>query len=167
MSYSATRTEELSHSEIEVLEALRTWVASVQCERDPLAAILGRFDDVGLPAKLAFSMHSLMRMFSHAVRRFIDVRCVRCTNLSPDEARFIEALSVLQRSGIATKPMAEMLTPTGLRVMMPRMSALATEFAEQGIRLPVRMWDYKALEANAAPLQDPVTISSETPPTFH
>lgn len=129
--------DQLRTAELLVVAVLRLWAAPL---REPdrmhphwqngfLAA------DVGEDGLAAFDR--LMRVVLATARHPLDLRCPHCPHLGEDEARLLDAVSLLQQRchAEAAAIMDGWLPPSAARVAMPAAVALAVALGEAGLRL--------------------------------
>ncbi|WP_420349092.1 hypothetical protein [Pelagibius sp.] len=148
---SAPDWQSLSLPERHLAGGVRLWVQAFRQDQDPLAAVRMHFasrtaSDPGL------SLHAVLRNTTLAATRSIDVRCLRCPGLSPDEARLLGAIAWLQREQVEPAELAlgSWLPRAALRLSLDAARGLAGSLAREGYLLPLRDWDYAALEARTA-----------------
>jgi len=130
-----------------IVWGMRAWVACIksgQCPETCLREAYGRF---GVLAA-ASSLDALMQVIRQATTRIIDVRCVNCPHLSPDEARLLQAFAALQQREPTTAWMAlgSWLPPQTASFALGPADGLARLFAAAGWVLPQRAWDLDTLQ---------------------
>ncbi|NIA70846.1 hypothetical protein HBA54_19795 [Pelagibius litoralis] len=147
-----TGRQGLTAAEQHLLTGLRLWVQAFKEDDEPLEAVRRHFGqqadvDPGL------SLHAILRNTTLTALRPIDVRCRNCPGLSPDEARLLDCIAWLQRGAAepATAALAAWLPPSALRLSLGAARSLATGLMLDNRVLPLRDWDYPALEAAAHP----------------
>lgn len=147
-----TDWQSLTASERHVVSGLRLWVDAFKNDEDPLNCLRRLFGRPGA-ADPALSLHTILRNTTLSALRSIDVRCRKCPGLSPDEARLLDCLAWLQREmpEPATAALAAWLPPAALRLSLDAARGLASGLMLDGQILPLRDWDYVALEAAAHP----------------
>ena len=100
------------------------------------------FDDVthhafarfGL-SRSALAIDSLMTVVAASAARSIDIRCVQCRLLSPDEALLVDAMAAAQSGGlfVATVALRQLMPGTAARAALPHLVDLARDFSEAGM----------------------------------
>ena len=151
-----TRSGDLTPDETLLLQAIRIWVSCAKEDRCGGPALMEHLAAHGA-ANAGASLHGILYNCSVAATRAIDVRCRRCPNLSPDEARLLHAVACGQRSltAPAAALLAEWLAPAAVRLTIDAVVGAGRELGAAGVALPWRAWDFAALERLSAP-----------PPTF-
>lgn len=183
---AAAGTEDLRPGERAVVAATRAWVAAFRGQEDALGAARGAFtrqfngdgmlwgdrrsgDGAGL------SLHAVLRNTTLAATRSVDVRCPACPDLSPDEARLLEAVAWLQRDSAAPAEAAlgDWLPPAAVRLSLGAARGLALALLVAELPLPRRNWDFEALAdalhpQHASPDEaSPQPARSSRAPTVH
>ncbi|WP_299397937.1 hypothetical protein [Pelagibius sp.] len=138
----------LSPPERHLTGGVRLWVQAFRSDQDPLAAVRLHFGSRA-SADAGLSLHAVLRNTTLAATRAVDVRCLRCPGLSPDEARLLDAIAWLQReqTEAAAAALAHWLPGAALRLSLDAARGLGAALAQDGYILPLRDWDYAALEA--------------------
>lgn len=114
--------------------AVRSWVQAFKTGQS--------FDDVthqtfarfGL-SRSALAIDSLMTVLAASASRSIDIRCVQCRLLSPDEALLIDAMAAAQSGGfiVATVALRQMMPGTAARAALPHLVDLARDLGAAGM----------------------------------
>lgn len=145
---TAADWQTLSLPERHLTGGVRLWVQAFRSDQDPLAAVRLHFGSRA-SADAGLSLHAVLRNTTLAATRAVDVRCLRCPGLSPDEARLLDAIARLQREHdeAATVALASWLPGAALRLSLEAARGLGAALAQDGYILPLRDWDYAALEA--------------------
>jgi hypothetical protein len=114
--------------------AVRSWVQAFKSKQS--------FDDVthqtfarfGL-SRSALAIDSLMTVLAASAARSIDIRCVQCRLLSPDEALLIDAMAAAQSGGffVATVALRQLMPGTAARAALPHLVDLARDLGEAGM----------------------------------
>jgi hypothetical protein len=131
--------------------AVRSWVQAFKAKES--------FDDVthqtfarfGL-SRAARAIDSLMTVIAASAARSIDIRCMQCRLLSPDEALLIDAMAAAQSGGyfVATVALRQLMPGTAARAALTHLVALARDLSEAGlVAKPIP--PYAGLAAPAAP----------------
>lgn len=148
----ASDWQDLTLAERHLLGGCRLWVQAYRKKQDPLAALRLHFGqrpaiDPGL------SLHAILRNTTLTATRPVDVRCLRCPGLSPDEARLLASVAHLQYDSTeaAKAALGDWLPPSALRMTLDAARGLATALAMTCDALPLRAWDFAALEKAAHP----------------
>ena len=152
---SVDRSEALTPDETLVLQGIRIWVACAKKNRCGGHDLLEHLSAHGA-ANAAPSLHGILYNSSVAATRPIDVRCRRCPNLSPDEARMIHAIACAQRNlrGRAFELLSGWLPVAAVRLTVDAVMCAGVELARTAVVLPWRAWDFAALERSAPPPHD-------------
>ncbi len=139
------RVSQLRTAELFALAAARLWVADFLKQGEEAAS--GRpcwrsgfvAADLDEPTVTAFDQ--LFQAFAAGATRQIEFRCPNCPRLSPDEQRFLEALSLLQRDRrpAAEAILAGWLAPAARRVALDAAHAVAGAMVDVGLTLPWRI----------------------------
>jgi hypothetical protein len=136
--------------------AVRSWVQAFKAKQS--------FDDVthrtfarfGL-SRSALAIDSLMTVLAASAARSIDIRCVQCRLLSPDEALLIDAMAAAQSGGffVATVALRQLMPGTAARTALPHLVDLARDLSEAGMVA-------KPIPPSAGM---PATAAAEAPPS--
>jgi len=130
--------------------AVRSWVQAFKSKQS--------FDDVthqtfarfGL-SRSALAIDNLMTVLAASASRSIDIRCVQCRLLSPDEALLIDAMAAAQSGGyfVATVALRQLMPGTAARAALPHLVDLSRDLSEAGmVAKPIP--PYAGLAASAA-----------------
>ena len=149
---SVTRTGDLTADETLVLQAIRIWVTCAKENRCGGPELMEHLAAHGA-ANAGPSLHGILYNSSVAATRSIDVRCRRCPNLSPDEARLLHAIACGQRrlAERAFALLSEWLPHAAVRLTIDAVICAGRELGASGVALPWRAWDFPALERLSAP----------------
>jgi hypothetical protein len=149
---SVARASELTVDEVLVLQAVRIWV---KCAREDRCGWPDMMDHLAAngAGNAASSLHGVLYNSSVAAARGIDVRCPRCPNLSPDEARLLHAIACGQRRLTASvrELLSSWLSPAAVRLTMDAVLGAGRELQLSRVVLPLRTWDFTQLEQSALP----------------
>jgi hypothetical protein len=109
---------------------VRSWVQALKARQDFNRVAGDAFARFNL-APSAAALEDLMTMIAASAARMIDIRCIRCPALSPDEAILIAALASAQRNEyfMATLLLRKMLPGTAARIALPHLVDLARDLA--------------------------------------
>lgn len=142
----------LTPDETLVLQGIRIWVSCAKENRCGGHDLLQHLSANGA-ANAAPSLHGILYNSSVAATRPIDVRCRRCPNLSPDEARMIHAVACAQRNlkTRAFELLSGWLPVAAVRLTIDAVMCAGAELANAAVVLPWRAWDFAALERLSAP----------------
>lgn len=154
---SVERSTALTPDETLVLQGIRIWVTCAKENRCGGHDLLEYLSAHGA-ANAAPSLHGLLYNSSVAATRPLDVRCRRCQHLSPDEARMIHAVACAQRHlrASAFELLSGWLPPAAVRLTIDAVMCAGIELAGAAVVLPLRAWDFSALEKLSAPPPHPV-----------
>jgi hypothetical protein len=139
--------------------ALRSWVQAFKSKQS--------FDDVthrtfarfGL-SRSALAIDSLMTVLAASAARSIDIRCVQCRLLSPDEALLIDAMAAAQSGGyfVATVALRQLMPGTAARAALPHLVDLSRDLSEAGmVAKPIP--PYAGLAAPTSAAEMPISTS--------
>ncbi len=128
--------EALRFAEQFTVWAIRVWVKAVQGKAPPGRLLEEGFEVAGCEAALS-PLHGLMRTLAVAAERSIDVRCINCRHVSPDEVSFLRAIAGFQRGcyGEGAMLIAGYLPPAAARTAIDHAAALAGHLASAGLLL--------------------------------
>jgi hypothetical protein len=124
------RTEELDAAGQFLLWGMRSWLLAYRQGKDQPSAYRGIAGEGFLRAGVPQAMELIDDVFSAlaaAALREIDVRCLRCAYVSPDEALLLGAVAASQRKqhGIAWSALTQLLPPAAARATLPSLISLA------------------------------------------
>jgi hypothetical protein len=136
--------------------ALRAWVQAFKSSESFDAVTHQGFTRFGLQAS-ALALDGVMTVLAASASRPIDIRCINCRYLSPDEAILLDAVAAAQaeRHFTATVELRKTMPGTAARVALPHVADLARDLARAGMRLnssAVRNVDWSP-EERTAPAQ--------------
>jgi hypothetical protein len=128
--------EQLSFAGQLLVWGMRHWVTALKTQRDFAAMTGDGFDQFGLGAA-GQSLDELFKTIAVSAVRQIDVRCVKCSRISEDEALLLDCLAAAQESRLplAYAGILEILPPAAARHAMPCLISLAKIFAHAGLML--------------------------------
>ena len=114
--------------------ALRSWVQAFKSKESFDDVTHQTFARIGL-SRAALAIDSLMTVLAASASRSIDIRCVQCRLLSPDEALLIDAMAAAQSGGffVATVALRQLMPGTAARAALPHLVDLARDFGEAGM----------------------------------
>jgi hypothetical protein len=149
---SVTRSAALTPDETLLLQSVRIWVSAAKEDRCGGPELMEHLAAHGA-ANAGASLHGILYNCAVAATRAIDMRCRRCPNLSPDEARLLQAIACGQRGlrAGAAEPLAAWLPPAAVRLTVDAVIAAGRELGASGVDLPRRAWDFGVLERLAEP----------------
>lgn len=158
----------LSAGEQTIVTGIRLWVHVLKRKGDPLAALRTHFAFHCIP-DAAMSLNAILDHSRMSATRSIDVRCPKCPGLSPDEARMLHAVALLQRDdrAAASAELSSWLPPAVVRLTLFAVDGLARAMTVAHTRLPLRNWRF---EDNAMPADGSASASSAdmpATPTLH
>jgi hypothetical protein len=123
--------------------AVRSWVQAFKSKESPVReGGHESFDDVTHQAfarfglsRSALAIDSLMTVVAASASRSIDIRCVQCRLLSPDEALLIDAMAAAQSGGffVATVALRQLMPGTAARAALPHLVDLARDLGSAGM----------------------------------
>lgn len=134
-----TSKEELTDTERLLVWAVRVWVAHHKAGAVPCRGYSYAFTRVGL-ADAPLLLHRLMQMVAAHARRGIDVRCIGCPQVSPDEGRVLTALAAAQRGDLtaAQAPLRDLMEVAAVNWAHAVLATLAAQMTAPEHRLPLR-----------------------------
>jgi len=114
--------------------ALRSWVQAFKAKQsfeDVTHHTFARFN----LSRSALAIDGLMTVIAASAARSIDIRCVPCRLLSPDEALLIDAMAAAQNGGffVATVALRQLMPGTAARAALPHLVDLARDFGDAGM----------------------------------
>ena len=114
--------------------AIRSWVQAFKSQESFDAVTHQTFARFGL-SRSALAIDSLMTVLAASASRSIDIRCVQCRLLSPDEALLIDAMAAAQSGGffVATVALRQLMPGTAARAALPHLVDLARDFGAAGM----------------------------------
>jgi len=119
-----------------VVWALRAWVQAFKSSESFDAVTHHGFTRFGLQAS-ARALDGAMTVLAASASRPIDIRCVNCRYLSPDEAILLDAVAAAQadRHFVATVALRKTMPGTAARIALPHVADLARDLSRAGMRL--------------------------------
>jgi len=114
--------------------AVRSWVQALKAKQS--------FDDITHQAFARFGLSQsaaaldrMMTVLAASASRSIDIRCVQCRLLSPDEAVVLDAMAAAQSGGffVATVALRQLMPGTAARAALPHLVDLARDFGQAGM----------------------------------
>jgi hypothetical protein len=134
------RADELDFAGQFLLWGMRAWLIAHRQGQDRPSADRGIAGEGFLRAGVPQGMELIDDIFSAlaaAAVRQIDVRCPRCTYVSPDEALLLGAVAASQRTqhGVAWSALTQLLPPAAARTALPSLISLAVLLREAELTL--------------------------------
>ncbi len=122
-----------------VVWALRAWVQAFKSRGSFDAVAHHGFTRFGLQAS-ALALDGAMTVLAASASRPIDIRCIHCRYLSPDEATLLDAVAAAQaeRHFLATVELRKTMPGTAARLALPHVVDLGRDLARAGMRLNSR-----------------------------
>jgi len=119
-----------------IVWSLRNWVQAFKARNDFDVATGGTFERFGLTAA-ALALDRMMTVLAAAAARPIDIRCIRCRYLSPDEALLVEAVGAAQAENffLATVALRKLMPGSAARLALPHAADLARDLDAAGMML--------------------------------
>jgi hypothetical protein len=137
--------------------SLRSWVQAFKSGRDFEGVTTGTYARFGLAAA-AGALDRAMTLLAASTTRCIDIRCVPCRYLSPDELMLMDAVAAAQREGffLATVILRKLVPGTAARAMLSPIVDLARDLKVAGLAVspptaPMRAQAAAIAELAAAP----------------
>lgn len=114
--------------------AVRSWVHAFKSKQSFDDVTHNTFARFGL-SRSALAVDSLMTVLAASASRSIDIRCVQCRLLSPDEALLIDAMAAAQSGGyfVATVALRQLMPGTAARAALPHLVDLSRDLSEAGM----------------------------------
>lgn len=115
---------------------IRNWVTALKREGDFAALTGDAFERFGL-GTASQSLDELFQLIAVSATRQIDIRCVKCRQISEDEALLLDCIAAAQedRLPLAYAGILEILPPAAARHAMPTLISLAKIIAHAGLTL--------------------------------
>ncbi|HVI86973.1 MAG TPA: hypothetical protein VM659_01665 [Dongiaceae bacterium] len=134
---------------------MRHWVTALKSGQDFAAMTGDGFAQFGL-ADAGQSLDDLFQMIAVSAARQIDIRCVKCQRVSPDEQLLLDCLAAAQDGDLPLgyAGLLEILPPAAARHAMPTLISLAKITAHVGLVL-------RAVQK--VPPQTSISPATETP----
>jgi len=119
-----------------VVWALRAWVQAFKSSESFDAVTHHGFTRFGLQAS-ARALDGAMTVLAASASRPIDIRCINCRYLSPDEAILLDAVAAAQadRHFVATVALRKIMPGTSARIALPHVADLARDLSRACMRL--------------------------------
>ena len=116
--------------------SVRNWVQAFKARSDFDVVTGGTFERFGLAAA-ASALDRMMTVLAAAATRPIDIRCLRCRYLSPDEALLMEAVAAAQAENffLATVALRKLMPGSAARLALPHAADLARDLHAAGMML--------------------------------
>jgi hypothetical protein len=119
-----------------VVWALRSWVQAFKASESFDVVTHHGFTRFGLRAS-ALAIDGAMTVLAASASRLIDIRCINCRYVSPDETILLDAVAAAQseRHFLATVALRKTMPGTAARIALPHVVDLARDLARAGMRL--------------------------------
>ena len=143
---------QLKQSEQTVVTAIRLWAQLYRNGKDGLATAVDHFAYHNA-AIAGYYLDTILHLIAvSTMQHVVDVRCLKCPHLSPDEARFLEAIAAFQhgKTDVSQTSLSSGLPRTAKRCMAQPMRSLAFALIEGKLYLPKRKWDFMISEQSQA-----------------
>lgn len=139
---------------------MRHWVTALKSGGDFAAMTGDGFAQFGLAAA-GQSLDDLFQMIAVSASRQIDIRCVKCQRVSPDEQLLLDCLAAAQDGHLPLgyAGLLEILPPAAARHAMPTLISLAKITAHAGLVLRAKR--KPRAQADVAPAAEAVTTSRD------
>jgi hypothetical protein len=114
--------------------AVRSWVQAFKSKQSFEAVTHNTFARFGL-SRSVLAIDGMMTVLAASASRSVDIRCVQCRLLSPDEALLIDAMAAAQSGGffVATVALRQLMPGTAARAALPHLVDLARDFSQAGM----------------------------------
>jgi hypothetical protein len=137
--------------------AMRAWVQAFKSGEAFESVTHQGFTRFGLQAS-ATALDGAMTVLAASANRPIDIRCIHCRYLSPDEAILLDAVAAAQieRHFVATVALRKTMPGSAARIALQHVVDLARDLARAGMRLnsdAVRSMDWAPEEQVTPPAQ--------------
>jgi hypothetical protein len=132
-----TCIEQLAFASQFIIWAARAWVTALKCNRHFAVVSGGTFAQLGLDAAEG-ALDEFFLLVAHSAGRQIDIRCLKCRYVSPDELVFHRAIAAAQ-NGFAFQAYHELrrwLAPAAARHAFAPLMRLATDLSLGKLILP-------------------------------
>jgi hypothetical protein len=114
---------------------VRNWVGAFKTNQDFALVTENAFERFGLAGSAA-AIDAAMTIVAASASRSIDIRCIKCRFLSPDEAILIDAVAAIQADihFTAYSGLNKLMPMAAVRAALPHLVNLARDFAEARLR---------------------------------
>jgi len=131
--------EDLTATERLLVWAIRVWVAHHRAGAVPCRGYSYAFVRVGLP-DAPLLLHRFMQLIAANARRGINIRCIGCPQVSPDERRVLTALAAAQRGELAVVQalLRDVIEDSTVNWVHAVLATLAAQMTTPEHRLPRR-----------------------------
>jgi hypothetical protein len=136
----ATEFSDLPFGEKLVLWAVRIWVQAIKQEANAQTVLRAGFARAGAPEAHP-ALDDLMTIIATSAQCGIDVRCPKCSSISPDEQRLLGAISAWQNEVnpyLADSFLSAWIPPSALRIARTPTAQLAQALKVAGIAIRPR-----------------------------
>ncbi len=145
---SVLKCKDLSFHETAIVTIVRLWVRGIATQYNSDLAVNLLCAHLSLP-RLGQAMLTILRQTATSAHRQMDIRCICCPELSPDEARILSAMSALLHNRIREyqKHLSDWLPREQAQpAYLLSLSEFLTHKQPHTV-LPLRNWDFKLLRA--------------------
>ena len=165
-----TQLPRLEAPEQSLVLSLRRWVQAHRAGGSGLPWLRGGLAPHGFE-RAARHIHAALVATTVAARRCVDIRCVGCQQLSPDEARVVHAISLHQsdKGEVSLEVVRSWLLPAAAAVSNRELGFAANVLLEASARLPLRAWRFPELcgEDSWATTASAPVVASPAPGHMH
>ncbi|MFT6876712.1 MAG: hypothetical protein ACJAZF_002835 [Granulosicoccus sp.] len=140
------KCDDLSLSELLIVNAIRLWVRGISIGFSSEGAIHSLANHLGL-ADFADPLHNLLLETAYKATRQVDIRCLCCLELSPDEARILATLSSLQhgRPAAAVTHLEQWFADVSIQRVLTYSAQMRHSLKSLDNPLPLRQWDFEGM----------------------
>ncbi|WP_374377956.1 hypothetical protein [Dongia sp.] len=120
-----------------VIWSARAWVTALKLDKPFEDVSCGTFEKLDLKPARA-SLDALLTIVAHDATRQIDIRCLQCPRVSPDESLLRRAVAAAQTEDVfaAYDALRNWLPSASARHALRPLTDFATELAARSFRLP-------------------------------
>lgn len=138
--------DDLSLSELLIVNAIRLWVRGVSIGFSSEGALHSLANHLGL-TDFADPLHNLLLETAYKATRQVDIRCLCCLELSPDEARLLAIISSLQHGqpAAAATHLEQWLIDESIQRVLAHSTQMRHSLKSLNNPLPLRQWDFEGM----------------------
>ncbi len=133
---TGTAFQELPFAGQLLVWGMRHWVTALKSGQDFATLTCDGFARFGL-GRVGATLDDLFQIIAVSAARQIDIRCVKCRQVSEDEVLLLEGIGAAQKGELplAYAGLLEILPPAAARHAMPSLISLAKLTAHEGLLL--------------------------------
>ncbi|WP_374653292.1 hypothetical protein [Dongia sp.] len=133
---AAIQIEQLPFAAQFAIWAARAWVTALKLDQPFSAVSHGTFERFDLD-EAENDLDALFSIVAHSASRQIDIRCLKCSHVSPDEMLFQQAVAAVQGedSLAAYEALRAWLPPAAARTGLRALTSFANRLSQRELRL--------------------------------